>query len=233
MTYYLSRLLPMAAAALICAGPASALEPPHYLVEHTTDVRKFDIDGVRLYMTPEETSAALRARFGSAIKISPDRSQSAFRSGATFVSAVTYRDKQYDLTVEFAEPTPDTASREPVAYRVAIELRHDMVSEFDARGSAGHENYEKLDEEVLQKYGPPDWRGQRKVDGLPHDPDMWCGTSAEVMTPSSVPGYPCAYGRPFMTEGSGGLAIEDYMLGERARAYLAAHSRSSAEVPPL
>jgi len=216
-----------ALAALVALLPPVALaeEQRNLQVHHTSKVASFDIDGMRLYMTPEQVMAALRARFGRDIHLYVERKQSIFPDGRSYIASVSYEGRQYVSSAEFAEPTPGQAPQGPRAFMISMALRPNV--------DGGADYYDQLDAAVAAKFGAPDWRGGRLNDG-PHMPDMWCTASVERGAPDWLDGWPCANYVPFMSSGRGALVIEDYALKRAPERYLSAHPEPSrAERPAL
>jgi hypothetical protein len=106
------------------------------------DVTKFDIGGVRLYMSGDEAVAALKQRYGANIQIDTTRYSSQYNPPAEYVKEITYRDGPYTLTAEFTEKFPPANDHREAATFIAY------------RSSGTEADKRQFLKSAREKYGP-------------------------------------------------------------------------------
>jgi hypothetical protein len=190
------------------------------------NIAQFDIDGVRLYMSPAQAQNALRGKFGKSIRFETQTEMSHFHFGQEYFSRLSYTvdaadtsgaTSRYDIVVDFAEPLPGSG-QPPKAFDVILRPHDDNVRMPDFQ--------DQLDALALQKFGPPTFRGAGHHSQSPQN-DYWCAFTGII---SAV--VPCDRQKPYMSAGGAQIVIVDVVLEDEALDYARSHVPPSAK-PPL
>jgi hypothetical protein len=153
----------MAAVAIgLFASPAGAFTDRFVLA-------RFDIDGVRLYMSAAEALRALRAKFGPSARIDIAYDDDRLHPGQKYVSGLTYHGANYGIAVRFVEwtdpgePGWSSVPQTETARFVAMWL----IEATDA-------DRENFRDEVLAKYPRPDRGNDFDKTWEPPSVQLWC-----------------------------------------------------------
>lgn len=131
-----------------CGGEARAQGKP-------VDVTKFDIGGIRLFMSADEAAAALKQHYGANIKIEVLKYSSEYNPPAEYVREITYQEGPYRLNAQFTEKFPPANTH------------REAVTSISYYSSGTDADQRQFWTSVKEKYGPVSF-------GSADTPLSWC-----------------------------------------------------------
>jgi hypothetical protein len=121
---------------------------------HASDVSKFEIYGVRLYMSGEQVVRTIKAKFGEKVPFRITRQRGVFIKGQVF-STLSLHHGDYDLEVTFHDALPDADTQPEQVSNVTLKSKSYVFE-----GAKSTEQWGKVEQEfiddVLAQYDEPD-----------------------------------------------------------------------------